>query len=264
LRWRKAARLIVPSLLAIVVVVVVWWAISTTSFFDDTLLPSPGQVWDSLTEHWADGTIPEAALKSLIRLAFGMALAIVVGTLLGMAMAARTWVQRSLGFLVLGLRVLPPVAWAPLAILWFGLTERAVVFVVIIGAFPSIALGTASAIRQVPVNLVRAARTMGASGWTLYRRVVLPAAFPGYLTGIQQAWGFAWWSLMAAELLAFAAGQGLGHFLDRAGQQFDSATVVALMVVIVTVGMLVDITLSEVDRHVRRRRGLLAPSAIEA
>jgi NitT/TauT family transport system permease protein len=185
-----------------------------------------------------------------------MAVAVVLGTLVGVWMASRPWFQRSVGSLVVGLQALPPIAWLPLAILWFGITERAVVFVVIVGAFPAIAMATAASVRHVPPLLIRAGRTLGADGWELYRHVVVPAALPGYVEGLRQGWVFAWRSLMAGELIV-VGGRGLGHALDKAGRQLDAATILALMVVIVIIGILIDAGFAYIDRRVRSRRGLL-------
>jgi ABC-type nitrate/sulfonate/bicarbonate transport system, permease component len=117
---------------------------------------------------------------------------------------------------VVALQITPFVAWVPLAVIWFGATERAVVFVAIVGSFPSMALATLQAIRQVPPLYERAGRTLGARGWSLYRKIIVPAALPGMMAGLQQAWGFAWKALMAGELIVAAAHAGLGHLLDPA------------------------------------------------
>ena len=142
------------------------------------------------------------------------------------------------------------------SILWFGITEKAVLFVVVIGAVPAVAIGTAAAVRMVPPTLVRTGRTLGARGWTLYGRVVLPAAVPGYIAGLQQAWAIAWRALMAAELIV-AGARGLGHLIARSWAQYDTALVIATMIVIMLVGVGVDAAFAWVDRRVRRRRGLL-------
>ena len=160
--------------------------------------------------------IPEATFKTLIRLVFSFALAVVIGTLLGVGFALNEFAHRSIRPLVVALQIVPFVAWVPIAVIWFGPTERAVVFVTVVGSFPSMTLATMAAMRQVPPILKRAGRTLGADGWTLYRDVILPAALPGFLAGLQQAWGFAWKALMAAELIIAAAGAvGLGHLLAR-------------------------------------------------
>jgi NitT/TauT family transport system permease protein len=254
-RGRRAIARVWPRLAAIGVVLALWWAVFATGFFDSTVLPSPLDAWESLRDHLVDGSIPAAVGKSLVRLAFGMAVAVVLGTLLGVGMAASPIVQRSLGSVVVALYSVPAIVWLPLAILWFGLTERAIVFVVIVGALPSIAMGTAASIRQVPPHLVRAGRTLGARGWVLYRRVVVPAAVPGYVAGLQQGWAFAWWSLLAGELISTGA-RGLGHFLETARQQFDVPTVFAIVAVIVVIGLVVDLAFAVLGRRVRARRGL--------
>jgi NitT/TauT family transport system permease protein len=237
-------------------VVGVWWLLSATGAVSSSRLPSPATVWTALWDRIANGSIPTAASRSLIRLAFGMAVAVVFGTLVGVWTSSSRFVQRSLGSLVVGLQALPPIAWLPLAALWFGFNERAVVFVVIVGAFPAIATATAGGIRQVSPLLVRAGRTLGAKGWRLYREVVVPAAVPSYVEGLRLGWVFAWRSLMASELIV-QGGKGLGHALDRAGHRFDAPTILALMVVIVVIGLVIDLGFAAWDRRVRARRGLV-------
>ncbi len=256
-RPRRALAQIWPRVAIIAIVVLVWWAVYATGFWDHVLLPSPASVWDALTTHLTgpNGLIA-VAYRSVFRLAVGLAVAIVVGTPIGLAMARWPLVQRSVGSLVVGLQALPSIAWLPLAILWFGINEKAVLFVVVLGAFPAVAIGTASAVRQVPPTLVRAGRTLGASGWVLYGRVVLPAAVPGYIAGLQLAWAFAWRALMAAELIV-AGARGLGHLISRAGAQYDTALVLATMVVIMLVGVGIDALFAWLDRRVRMKRGLL-------
>lgn len=196
----------------------------------------------------------------MIRLVFSFALAVVIGTSLGVGFALNEFAHRSIRPLVVALQIVPFVAWVPIAVIWFGPTERAVVFVTVVGSFPSMTLSTMAAMRQVPPILKRAGRTLGAEGWTLYRDVILPAALPGFLAGLQQAWGFAWKALMAAELIIAAAGAvGLGHLLARdAG---DVSALVAAVAVIAVIGVLVEYLLfSRIERRVRKRRGLLLES----
>lgn len=257
--WRTswAARQVWPRVVAVLAVLAAWELVYLSGFFDRTVLPSPAAVGSALAERIGDGSLLVAAGKSLLRLGFGFGVALVLGTSIGLAMVASSFVQRSLGSIVLGLNSLPSIAWLPLAILWFSISERAIVFVVIIGAFPSVALATASSLRQVPPLLRRAGRTLGAKGWTLYRSVVLPAAVPGYMGGLQQGWAFAWRSLMAGELISTGA-QGLGHLLEGARQRFDTAEVLAVLVVIVVIGLAVDLLIfGVIDRRIRARRGLL-------
>jgi NitT/TauT family transport system permease protein len=244
-----------PRVAIVVGVVAVWWAIAASGYFDPALLPTPLVVWRSLLDHlWGPNGLVAAAQRSLVRLAFGMGVAVVIGTLIGLAMAAWRPVQRSVGTLMIGLQALPSIAWLPLAILWFRLTELAILYVVVIAAVPAIAVATAASVRQVPPTLVRAGRTMGARGWVLYRGVVLPAAVPGYWAGLQQGWAVAWRALIFGELIATGA-RGLGHLLDRA-TGFNTPLLLATMIAIMVVGIGVELLFTLVDRRIRARRGL--------
>jgi NitT/TauT family transport system permease protein len=142
-------------------------------------------------------------------------------------------------------------------VIWFDRTERAVVFVTIMGAFPSMTLATIQAFRQVPPLFARAGQTMGARGWILYREVLFPAALPGYMAGLQQAWGFAWKALMAAELIVAALGSsGLGNLLDDAANNVPA--LIATVAVIALIGVAVDyLVFGVLDRRIRGKRGLL-------
>ena len=249
-----------PRLAIIAVIVALWAVVFATGFYDKIQLPSPASVWDALWSH-LDGTdgLLALAYRSLLRLFASLAVSIVVGTGIGLAMAASKVVQRSVGSLMVGLQALPSISWLPLAILWFGMSAKAILFVVVVGAVPAVAVATASSVRLVPPALVRAGRTLGASGLELYGKVVLPAAVPGYNAGLQQAWAIAWRALMAAELFVTGA-RGLGHFVAQAGEEFDTPLVLATMIVIMLCGIGVDLLFTIVDRRVRRRRGLLVPS----
>jgi NitT/TauT family transport system permease protein len=260
LRLKRALSQIWPRVAIVAAIVLVWWAASATGHWDRALLPSPASVWDALTSHLRgpDGLIA-VAYRSVLRLFVGLTMAILIGTPTGLAMAAWKLVQRSVGSLMVGLQALPSIAWLPLAILWFGLNERAVLFVVVIGAVPAVAIATAASVRLVPPNLVRAARTLGAGGSVLYGNVILPAAVPGYIAGLQQAWAIAWRALLAAELVVQGA-RGLGHLISRSGADLDTPLVLAAMIVIMVVGIGVDFLFTLVDRRVRRRRGLLVPA----
>src|SRR5262245_61614574 len=251
-RARWLARELGPPLVGIAGAIGVWAVLAST-----TSIPAPATVWTAFVEGMRDGTLPDAAAKTLIRLAFSFVVAVVVGTALGLGLALNEFLRRALRPLIVALQITPFVAWVPLAIVWFGVSERAVVFVAIVGSFPAMALATLQAIRQVPPLYERAGRTLGARGWTLYRRIVVPAALPGMMAGLQQAWGFAWKALMAGELIVAAAGAtGLGHLL--AGQEHDVTALLATLAVIVALGVAVDYLLfGQLDRRIRARRGLL-------
>ena len=257
-RWRRALAQIWPRVAIVALIVALWWAVYESGWLAPAQLPSPASVWDTLTSHLT-GTngLLAAAYRSVLRLSVALGLAMLVGTPIGLAMARWQVVQRSVGSVVVGLQALPSIVWLPLAAIWIGYNEKAVMFVVVIGAMPAVAIATAAAVRMVPPSLVRAGRTLGARGWTLYGRVVLPAAVPGYIAGLQQAWAIAWRALMAAELI-IAGARGLGHLIARSWAQYDTALVIATMIVIMLVGICVDALFAWFDRRVRRKRGLLA------
>ena len=250
-RW---ANELGPPLLGIAALVLVWAVVAAVA--DTDSLPGPAEVWTSLCDGFTDGGFAEATLKTLIRLAFSFAAALVIGTTLGLFLSAFELARRSIRPLVVALQIIPFVAWVPLAVIWFGVTERAVVFVAIAGSFPAVALATLQAIRQVPPLYLRAGRTLGATGWDLQRSVVFPAALPGYMLGVQQAWGFAWKALMAGELIVQASGaSGLGHLLDSSE---DVASILAVVAVIAVIGVAVEyLIVGAIDRRIRAKRGLL-------
>ena len=251
---RRWIRELVPPVVGIAVLIAVWAVIAAVTTTPS--IPSPAQVWTALREGIADGSIPEATWKTLLRLAFSFLAALVIGTGIGLLLAASEPVRRGVRPIVVALLTTPFVAWVPLAVIWFGVTERAVVFVAVAGSFPAVAIATLQAIRQVPPLYVRAGRTLGATGWDLQRSIVFPAALPAYMVGVQQAWGFAWKALMAGELIVPASGAtGLGHLLDRSG---DVASILAVVAVIAVIGVAVDyFVVGTIDRRIRARRGLL-------
>jgi NitT/TauT family transport system permease protein len=158
------------------------------------------------------------------------------------------------GPLVLGLGSVPSICWLPLAILWFGLSELAIQVVVVLGALLPIAVATEGAVRHVPPQIVRAARTMGARGPRLLFSVIVPAAFPGILSGMKLGWTFALRSLLAGELL-FVSG-GLGQLLETGRDLGDTALVLAVVVLIVGLSRASEwLLFSRLDREVGRRWG---------
>jgi NitT/TauT family transport system permease protein len=195
------------------------------------------------------GLLVRAIGKSLARLAVGYGISLVGGGVLGVALARSKWVKDPLGLVVLGLQAVPSVCWLPLALLWFGLSEAAILVVVVLGSLLSVALATESAVNTIPPLLIRAARTMGASGLRLWSRVILPAAFP------RLGWTFAWRSLLAGELL-FVSG-GLGQVLEFGRELHDMALVLGVMCVIVVLGIGSDhLLFGRLEARVRKVWGL--------
>jgi sulfonate transport system permease protein len=218
------------------------------------MLPGPGGVVHALYETARDGTLPRAVITSLHRLLVGYVISAAAGIASGMLMGRLKWLRASVGPVVVGLQALPSICWLPLALLWFGLSERAILFVVVMGSLLAITIATDGAVRAVPPLYVRAARTMGARRLRLYTRVILPASLPGIVTGLKLGWTFAWRSLMAGELL-FVSG-GLGQLLTLGRELNDMARVLAVMVVIVALGLAFErLLFGTIEKHVRERWG---------
>jgi NitT/TauT family transport system permease protein len=197
------------------------------------------------------------------RAAIGYGIALVIGSVIGVAVAKVSVLRSAIGSLITGLQTMPSVAWFPLAIVVFQLSETAILFVVVLGAAPAIANGLISGIDNVPPLLIRAGRVLGARGLKAYRHVILPAAFPLFLSGMKQGWAFAWRSLMAGELLVLIGGRaGLGFELDSARLNQDYPGLVAMMIVILVIGIVVDsLVFGVIERRVRRRWGLVDAAA---
>ncbi|MEZ5249430.1 MAG: ABC transporter permease subunit [Ilumatobacteraceae bacterium] len=160
--------------------------------------------------------------------------------------------------MITGLQTMPSIAWFPLAILLFRISEQAILFVVVLGAAPSIANGIIAGVDSVPPLLRRVGRTLGASGFRLDREVVVPAAMPTVVTGLKQGWAFSWRSLMAGELLVLVPGTtSVGARLQFAREFSDAEGLIATMIVILVIGILVDsLVFGRLERAVLSRRGL--------
>lgn len=221
------------------------------------LFPAPLDVIASLLDHLADGSLLRAASASLIRLLIGFGISLPLGVIVGLGLAGNRWFKQFIGPVVLGFQALPSVCWIPLAILWFGLNERAIIFVVVMGSVFSITIATYDSTKLISPLLLRAASNMGVHGVALFWRVVLPAALPAIISGARQGWSFAWRSLLGGELLT--AGIGLGNLLNQGRDLTDMALVMAVMLVIIILGLLLDqLVLTRLELFVRRRYGLVA------
>lgn len=242
---------------AIGALILTWQLAASLGPWPRYVLPSPLLVLGSLLSGLRSGALPAAVAVSLGRLAVGFGLAAALGLASGIAMGRIAAAERALGTLFTATQSLPSICWMPLALLWFGLDEKAILFVVVMGALGSVALAVRDAVRGVPQLWVRAARNMGANGLRLWLRVLVPAALPGVLTALRMGWSFAWRALMAGELL-FVAG-GLGQVMHVGRELGDMAQVMATMVVIVALGLVFDnLILAWLELRMRRRWGLSA------
>ena len=212
--------------------------LANAGLWNELLFPSPGQVGEALRRGFADRSLLLATLASIKRLLIGYSFSLSVGVPLGLLLGRIRWLDETLGLVTMGLQALPSICWLPLAILWFGLSEAAIQFVVVMGSLMAIIAATRDGVNVIPPLFVRAARVLGAKGWHLYRSVILPASLPAVLTGAKLGWSFAWRSLMAAELLYSSV--GLGNTLTVGRELHDMALVVAAMLIIMTLGLLTD------------------------
>jgi NitT/TauT family transport system permease protein len=236
-----------------------WTLLSRFGPWPSYVLPGPASVVRSLAASLGDGSLVRGVAISLHRLLIGYALSAALGIALGMLLGRVRWLRDALGPLVVGLQALPSICWLPLALLWFGLSEKAILFVVVMGSLLAIVIATDGAVRAVPPIYVRAARTLGARRLRLYTRVILPASLPGIVTGLKLGWTFAWRSLMAGELLYISG--GLGQLLTLGRELNDMARVLAVIVVIVLLGLTFErLLLGSLERHVRERWGYDLPS----
>ena len=243
------------KLVFFVLLLAVWEGLFRLHLWPPYVFPSPSEVVTSIVNGVADGSYLLAIFSSMRRVIAGYVLSLCVGIPLGLVLGRSMLVQDTIGALVLGLQALPSICWLPLALLWFGLSENAILFVVIMGAMLSITLATADGVRNTPPLYVRAARTMGVSRWHLYTGVILPAALPAIISGMKLGWSFAWRSLMAGELIYVSL--GLGQLLSMGRELNDMSQVIATMLIIIAIGLIVDrLLFNPIERRVRERWGL--------
>lgn len=248
-----------PKLTAVAIVLGVWQLVYLSAWRPPWVLPSPATVGAALVEELSTERFWQAVATTLWRGAYGFAVAVVVGTVVGLAVSQSHTLRRAIGSLITGLQTMPSIVWFPLAILMFGLTDTAILFVIILGAAPSIANGLISGVDHIPPILLRAGRILGASGPTSWWHIVLPAALPSYVAGLKQGWAFSWRSLMAGELLVILAERpSLGGTLHFARELAQAHRLIAYMIVVLVIGVLVDaVFFANVERRIRRTRGLV-------
>lgn len=246
--WARRAGFLLALLL-------IWAALAELRLWPEYILPSPLAVAETFVAGVRSGVFVIALGVSLRRIAVGYALSLAVGLTLGLLLGRLRALRETVGSLVVGLQALPSVSWLPLALLWFGLNDWAIIFVVVMGALFSIVQGVEAGVLNTPPQYVKAARVLGARGLALYTDVVLPAALPSILSGLKQGWAFAWRSLMAGELLFYTI--SLGNLLQIGRDLNDTAQVIAVMFLIVLVGIVVDqAVFAPIENAVRRRWGL--------
>ena len=247
---------LVPFLLAAAIfagLFLLWEYVFSSRFF-----PPPSDVWKYLVGAARSGDLQHATVVTMERLMIGYLIGIALGIPLGMLTARFKTAHLTIGVIALGLQTLPSVCWAPLSIVWFGQTETAMLFIVIMGTVWAVILATDHGIRQIPPLYKEAAETMGSRGFHLWFRVLIPASLPHIVSGTKQGWAFAWRSLMAAEIyVTIIDASGLGHVLHYGRELGDRSQVLGIMFVIILIGFIADKALfSPWETFLRRRWGL--------
>lgn len=255
----RSWRVTWPKLLAAAIAVAIWQIVVWTGWRPPYVLPPPGRVFSELSEMIGTERFWSAVSTTMRRAVVGFAVAVAIGTVLGLAVSQSNVLRRGVGSLIAGLQSMPSIVWFPFAILLFGITETAIFFVIILGAAPSIANGLIGGVDHIPPVLLRAGSVLGARGLTSWRHVVLPAALPSFVAGLKQGWAFSWRSLMAGELLVIIAFRpSIGTELAFAREFSRPPMMLAMMVVVLFIGIVVDsLVFGVLERRLRRNRGLM-------
>ena len=247
-----------PKVAAIAFVIAIWQFAVWREWKPRFVLPSPLDVGRSLWSDLGEAELWRAVAHTMRRAIVGFTVSLIVGGVVGLAVSRSRVLRVAVGSMITGLQTMPSIAWFPLAILLFKLSEQAILFVVVLGAAPSIANGIIAGVDSVPPLLRKVGVTLGAGNVSMYRDFVIPAAMPTVLSGLKQGWAFSWRSLMAGELLVIIPGtQSLGSRLQFAREFSDAESLLATMVVILVIGILIDgLVFGRLERRVLAKRGL--------
>ena len=250
-----------PKLLALVIVLGIWELVYLSGWKSHSIFPGPFQVFPNLWDQAQHGLLWSAIATTTKRAVIGFGLALIIGSVIGALVSRIPPLRAAVGSILTGLQIMPSIAWFPFAIIFFGLNTSAIVFVIVLGAAPSIANGLIAGVDYTPPLLLRAGAMMGLRRLSLYRYLILPASLPALVAGLRQGWAFAWRSLMAGELLVIIANQpSLGVLLSTDQDQSDMQSATAIIIVILILGIGVHTLFSLADRAIRRRWGLTASS----
>ena len=245
-----------PVVLAIAIVLALWQLVHLSGW-KKAIFPGPGATLANLWHELRTGLLWHAIATTAQRAVIGFALAVLIGAVVGAVVSRVRPLRAAVGSLITGLQTLPSIAWFPFAIILFGISTQAILFVIILGAAPSIANGLIAGVDYTPPLLLKAGKMMGLRRLSLYRHLILPASLPAFVAGLKQGWAFAWRSLMAGELLVIIANQpSLGVLLSTDQDQSDMESATAIIIVILILGVIVDQLFGLTDRGIRRRWGL--------
>ena len=248
-----------PKVLAVAIVIAVWQAVVLAEWKPIYVLPGPETVFTDLADLITTGDFWDGVRLTLTRAITGFLLAVAIGTVIGAAVSRFAPLRAAIGSLITGLQTMPSIMWFPLAILLFQISESAIMFVVIIGAAPSVANGLISGIDYVPRTWLRVGQVLGMKGLAKYRHLILPASLPSFISGLKQGWAFSWRSLMAGELLVIVPGAlSIGVRMQQARDLSEASLVICYIIVVLVIGILIDVLFNTADNALRKRWGLLS------
>jgi NitT/TauT family transport system permease protein len=245
-----------PVALAILIVLAIWQVIHLSGW-KKFIFPGPAATLSNLWDQAKGGQLWQAIDTTLERAVIGFGLAVLIGLVIGALVSRIPPLRAAVGSMITGLQTMPSIAWFPFAIILFGINTTTILFVIILGAAPSVANGLIAGIDYTPPLLLKAGKMMGLRRISLYRHLILPASLPALVAGLRQGWAFAWRSLMAGELLVIIQGHpSLGVLLNNDQDQADMVSATAIMIVILIIGIIVHTLFGRADNAIRRRWGL--------
>ncbi len=255
-RARRAWAAIWPKLAAIALVWLAWELIHLTGW-KKFVLPGPGVTLSNLWEQAKTGLLWHAVGDTVLRALIGYAVALVIGTVVGLLVARIPLLRAAVGSLITGLQTLPSAAWIPFAIILFGLNNSAILFIIVMASAPAIANAVISGVDFIPPLLLKSGKIMGLRGLSLTWHLIVPAALPTFVAGLKQAWAFTWHALLTAELLVLVAGEpSIGQLFSADQDQTDMPSTIAVMIVILVLGVVVDGLFGQANKTIRKRWGL--------
>jgi sulfonate transport system permease protein len=234
----------------LIILVVAWQALSDSGFIPPIILPSPMKVAAAFWDLAKSGVIFKHIGISVLRVLEGFGIAAILGLGLGIAIGLSRTLDRMTGLIIQIIKPIPPIAWIPLAILWFGIGEQSKVYIIFLGAFFPVIINTIDGIRQTDHKLVEVARVLEISRGKFIRKVVLPGAFPAIMSGLRVGLMVAWMCVVAAELIA--ASSGVGYLIMDARQLSQSDVVLVGMITIGVIGKLMDSLISALEKRLIR------------
>src|SRR5579862_6152258 len=233
-----------------------WLVLAKMKIWPPYVFPTPQGVFDSLRAGFADHTFWIAIAVSMKRMVLGYSLSVVLGMILGLGVASNKFLEETMGGLLVSLQSLPSICWLPLAVLWFGLSEKAILFVVVMGSLLSVTIAMEDGRKQMPKIYKMAGRNLGAKGLQLFWYVLLPASLPFILSGLKQGWAFAWRSLISGEMIFISL--GLGQLLMMGRDLNDMSQVIAVMLLIIGIGYIVDgLVFKALEYRLQQKWGLV-------